>query len=181
MDGQTLRFADGTFDASVTNFGIFFFPSPSAGVREIRRTLKTGGRAAITTWKMVGLLPLFYEAQRFVAPAVTVEKVPGMEDWQDVRLLEGAVRDGGFGEREVEISDFETAIVPEGGEEGLVKVLTMHLCSFAGQAWTEGEQKRVPAAATRLVKERDDLFLVDDGGCKTVKMVAYVAICTRTA
>ena len=51
MSGQDLKFDDSTFDASVTNFGIFFFPDPVAGTREIRRTLKEGGMAVVTCWR----------------------------------------------------------------------------------------------------------------------------------
>jgi ubiquinone/menaquinone biosynthesis C-methylase UbiE len=58
MSGQDLRFGDSTFDASVTNFGIFFFPDPAAGVSEIRRTLKGGGMAVVTCWRYL-LQPSF--------------------------------------------------------------------------------------------------------------------------
>ena len=51
MSGQNLKFDDSTFDASVTNFGIFFFPDPVAGAREIKRTLKEGGMAVVTCWR----------------------------------------------------------------------------------------------------------------------------------
>jgi ubiquinone/menaquinone biosynthesis C-methylase UbiE len=51
MSGQDLKFGDSTFDASVTNFGIFFFPDPVAGASEIRRTLKGGGMAVVTCWR----------------------------------------------------------------------------------------------------------------------------------
>ena len=51
MDGGDLKFGDGTFDASVTNFGVFFFPDPVKGVREVWRTLKEGGVAVVTCWR----------------------------------------------------------------------------------------------------------------------------------
>ncbi|KAL9122047.1 MAG: hypothetical protein Q9187_001394 [Circinaria calcarea] len=54
MDGMSLGYADGTFDASITNFGIFFFPDPVEGARKICRTLKPGGKAAVTCWKKGG-------------------------------------------------------------------------------------------------------------------------------
>jgi ubiquinone/menaquinone biosynthesis C-methylase UbiE len=48
MSGQDLKFGDSTFDASVANFGIFFFPNLMANANEIRRTLKEGGMAVVT-------------------------------------------------------------------------------------------------------------------------------------
>jgi ubiquinone/menaquinone biosynthesis C-methylase UbiE len=48
--GEKLPFADNSFDAAVSRFGVMFFPSPAAGVREILRVLKPGGRLAMAVW-----------------------------------------------------------------------------------------------------------------------------------
>jgi len=53
MDGQALEFADNTFDWAFSIFGLMFFPERDRGFREILRTLKPGGRAAITSWAPV--------------------------------------------------------------------------------------------------------------------------------
>lgn len=53
MDGQNLGFADNTFDWAFSIFGLMFFPDRLRGFREIHRTLKPGGRAAITSWAPV--------------------------------------------------------------------------------------------------------------------------------
>jgi len=53
MDGQHLAFDDGTFDWAFSIFGLMFFPDRGRGFREILRTLKPGGRAAITAWAPV--------------------------------------------------------------------------------------------------------------------------------
>ena len=53
MDGQNLEFADDTFDWAFSIFGLMFFPDRNKGFREIMRTLKPGGRAAITSWAPV--------------------------------------------------------------------------------------------------------------------------------
>lgn len=50
MDGQALRFPDGSFDAAYSNMGLMFFPSPDAGMQEMRRVLRDGGRAGVVTW-----------------------------------------------------------------------------------------------------------------------------------
>jgi ubiquinone/menaquinone biosynthesis C-methylase UbiE len=46
-DGQSLPFADGTFDAVVCQLGLQFFPDPSLGLKEFRRVLRAGRRAGI--------------------------------------------------------------------------------------------------------------------------------------
>ncbi len=47
-DGQTLSFADGSFDAVLCSLGLMFFPDPVRGLSEFRRVLRPGRRAAVS-------------------------------------------------------------------------------------------------------------------------------------
>jgi ubiquinone/menaquinone biosynthesis C-methylase UbiE len=47
---EHLPFADGSFDAIVCNFGLGHFPCPESAVTECVRTLKPGGRIALSWW-----------------------------------------------------------------------------------------------------------------------------------
>src|ERR1044072_6334790 len=49
-DLMGLSFEDGSFDTVVCVFGIFFVPDMEAGLRELKRVVRDGGRVAITTW-----------------------------------------------------------------------------------------------------------------------------------
>jgi ubiquinone/menaquinone biosynthesis C-methylase UbiE len=77
MSGQDLKFGDSTFDASVTNFGIFFFPDPVAGASEIRRTLKEGGMAVVTCWRYLLQLSFPFLSFSYVLSALCVLESPG--------------------------------------------------------------------------------------------------------
>jgi ubiquinone/menaquinone biosynthesis C-methylase UbiE len=46
-DGQSLPFRGATFDAVTCQLGLMFFARPEQGVREFRRVLRPGGRAAV--------------------------------------------------------------------------------------------------------------------------------------
>jgi ubiquinone/menaquinone biosynthesis C-methylase UbiE len=46
-DGQAPPFKDGSFDAVICQLGLQFFPDPPRGLREFRRVLRTGDRAAV--------------------------------------------------------------------------------------------------------------------------------------
>jgi ubiquinone/menaquinone biosynthesis C-methylase UbiE len=58
MDGQALEFGDNTFDFAYSIFGLMFFPDRLKGFREMHRTLRPGGRAAVTSWAPVEESPL---------------------------------------------------------------------------------------------------------------------------
>jgi len=45
-----LPFPDDRFDAVVSRFGVMFFPSPIAGVREMLRVLRPGGMLVFAVW-----------------------------------------------------------------------------------------------------------------------------------
>jgi len=49
-DMTSLGFPDGSFDAVLCVFGIFFVPDMEAQVAELWRMVRPGGRLAITTW-----------------------------------------------------------------------------------------------------------------------------------
>ena len=54
MDGQALDLADDAFDAGVSMFGLMFFPDPVAGIGELARVVRPGGRVGIATWDLEG-------------------------------------------------------------------------------------------------------------------------------
>ncbi|HLO17418.1 MAG TPA: methyltransferase domain-containing protein [Anaerolineales bacterium] len=50
MDAEHLDFPDSSFDAVLCGFAIFFFPQLERALGEFHRTLKPGGRIAVSTW-----------------------------------------------------------------------------------------------------------------------------------
>ena len=49
-DGQQLPYADATFGAGFSLFGLMFFPDRAQGFRELRRVLAPGARAVVSSW-----------------------------------------------------------------------------------------------------------------------------------
>jgi SAM-dependent methyltransferase len=58
MDGQKLEFPAADFDFAFSMFGLMFFPDRMAGFSELYRVLKSGGRAAVSSWASVSESPL---------------------------------------------------------------------------------------------------------------------------
>jgi SAM-dependent methyltransferase len=50
MDAEALDFPDGSFDAALCALGLMYVPDPVAALREMRRVLSPGGRAAAAVW-----------------------------------------------------------------------------------------------------------------------------------
>ena len=61
-----IPFADNTFDAVVSRFGVMFCPSPVDAVREILRVLKPGGRMALAAWHFAAQNPFFYTLSQVI-------------------------------------------------------------------------------------------------------------------
>lgn len=58
-DGQALPYADATFGAGFSMFGLMFFPDRAAGFRELRRVLVPGARAVVSSWPPIEDNPIF--------------------------------------------------------------------------------------------------------------------------
>jgi SAM-dependent methyltransferase len=50
MDGQHLLLPDSSFDAALSVLGVILYPDAAAGLSELRRVVKPGGRIALVTW-----------------------------------------------------------------------------------------------------------------------------------
>ena len=50
MDGQDLKFDDSTFDVCVAMFSVMFFPDRAAGLQELLRVLRPGGKVLVAGW-----------------------------------------------------------------------------------------------------------------------------------
>lgn len=58
-DGQSLPLAARCFDAVVCQLGLMFFPDSGAGLREFRRVLRPGGRAAVGVLASADRVPIW--------------------------------------------------------------------------------------------------------------------------
>lgn len=175
-DAQSLTYADNTFDASITNFGIFFLPNPVAGATQIYRTLKPGGTAVVSLWKTFGFKPILWEIQDQLKPANPLTELPLMEPWCDPALLEKTLKDGGF-------QNVDFTVVKEGlwgkDKEDFKLVLLENMGALTARNWTEEERGHLPAYISKVVDEQQDKFCVTDGEKVGCMMEAWVALATK--
>jgi ubiquinone/menaquinone biosynthesis C-methylase UbiE len=74
-DGQQLPYADATFGAAFSMFGLMFFPDRAQGRRELRRVLVPGARAVVSSWHRLESNPVI--AAMFGVLRETMNKLLG--------------------------------------------------------------------------------------------------------
>ena len=92
-DAESLPFADASFDAIVSTFGVMFASRPEAAAAELARVCCKGGRIALTAWTPDGTVSRMLELMRAFAPA---PPAPSPFDWgrpERVRALLGKTFD----------------------------------------------------------------------------------------
>lgn len=105
-DAQELRFADGSFDLVVCQFGVMFFPDKVRGNAEARRVLRDGGHYLLAIWDHIERNHATQVAGRAVAEllpqgaAQFYERVPFR--YHDPAVIERDLRAAGFARVEVE-------------------------------------------------------------------------------
>ena len=117
-----LPVAAGAFDAVLCQQGLQFFPDRPAALREMRRVLKPGGRAAIAVWTELErnqIFAAFHAALRDGAPAALAELIVAPFSWPSGAALKSAAEDAGF--RDVRLSTPALPMVLEGGVEQAVQ------------------------------------------------------------
>ncbi|MET0387136.1 MAG: class I SAM-dependent methyltransferase [Polyangiales bacterium] len=68
-DAEQLPFADASFDAVVSTFGVMFVGKPEAAAAELGRVIKRGGRVVLATWRYdSNVFNMFGVMKQFMAP-----------------------------------------------------------------------------------------------------------------
>ncbi len=109
-DGTRLPFDDGTFDAVTISFGLRNIVDPDAGLREMLRVTKPGGRLVVCefshpTWSPLRTVYIEYLMKALPAVARTVSSSPdayvylaeSIRAWPDQRGLAARIAGAGWG------------------------------------------------------------------------------------
>jgi SAM-dependent methyltransferase len=68
-DAEALPFADGSFDAVVSTFGVMFTPNQDKAARELLRVCKAGGKIGLANWTPEGFIgQLFKTISKHMPP-----------------------------------------------------------------------------------------------------------------
>jgi ubiquinone/menaquinone biosynthesis C-methylase UbiE len=116
-NGQALPFADQSFDAAFSMFGLMFFPDRERGFSELQRVLRPGGVAVVSSWAPVdqsSLMTLMFGALRAADPT----RAAPQTNWLSLENPEVFTREltaAGF--RDVRVQPFAHALQVESAEQ----------------------------------------------------------------
>lgn len=178
MYGENLDFADNTFSHSITNMGILFFKDPSAGAKEIYRTLRPGGVAVVTSWAELGYLTkVIHPAQKAVRPTDPLFQLPVPPVWfQPDHVKSCLEKDGGFSD--VEVLELQCHY----GAPTLLTLQQMLLRIFGPvfDRWpSEDQEKFTNSIAEILPDVAEEYIMPNSERGLGVPMRAIVAICKK--
>ena len=96
MDSGDMRaFGEDTFTHVFMNFSLFFITGAEVAAAEIYHTLVPGGTSVVTTWALLGYVPLLQRAQRTVRPELPLWLGPVPLVWMQKEKLKEVMTEGG--------------------------------------------------------------------------------------
>jgi ubiquinone/menaquinone biosynthesis C-methylase UbiE len=158
-DGQALPFPSDSFDAAFSMFGLMFFPDRPKGYAELRRVLKPGGVAVVSSWADINessLMKIMFGALR-AADASRPEPKYDPQSLENPDVLAEEMRGAGFAEVVVHAHDYAfEAPNAEQLWEGMVKSsapLVMLQKKLGEAEWALQAEKAKAYIAERLAAE----------------------------
>jgi len=80
-DAEALPFADHSFDAVISTFGVMFVSNPEAAAAELARLCKKGGKVGLTTWPTDGTIAGLFKVMRPYMPPPAASSPASPFEW----------------------------------------------------------------------------------------------------
>jgi ubiquinone/menaquinone biosynthesis C-methylase UbiE len=128
MDGQALELPDASFDAAFSIVGVSLFTDWRAGLNELARVLRPGGRGCVATWRNLpggGPFHVMAQALRAVFPDRPAPVPPeGFVALADPERLRKELSEAGFDK--VSVEEIEAIWEGPAGEAYLHELKELH-------------------------------------------------------
>jgi ubiquinone/menaquinone biosynthesis C-methylase UbiE len=177
-DCTALPMADSSFDAAVSNFGVIFAPDVAAGLAEMARVTRPGGRLAFTTWGRTPAFSAIEDTWRSLLPATAPAAAAQADPVAAVSRIRQQLADvGGLDEISVEAVEHELVVdSPETYWERMLVSSPSRQVNMAAKLSSE-EFARLRAATIEGLRER----FPTEGQPVRLPAEAYVAAATKRA
>jgi ubiquinone/menaquinone biosynthesis C-methylase UbiE len=173
--------ADSTFTHVIGTAFLFVLPEDGVpAMKEMKRTLKPGGVAALNSWAYVPNMGPIRVASTQTRPEGTPELRGGMDKWESPDFLKSTIEKAGFANDKITLVQREVYVTTT----TIDRYATM-LWSFIGGTtavgWLESDEERWNEAVEIVkaeLRKTDGFQELDDGRLK-LKFVANVAVATK--
>ena len=175
-DAHELPFADGTFDLVTSRFGVMFFADTPGALREIKRVLKSGGRAAFLVWGPPGPGTYFGAAALPFMRRLAVKPDPdgpGPMRFAEPRKLATLLEEVGFANVEERSANLPAAY--RGSPQELLTSMMEIAAPFRNAAATLSDAERTAAQQEAL----NNLGAAYDGALTKVTAPVIIVSGTR--
>ena len=167
VDGKSLAFEAGSFDAITSRWGLIFMPEPQTSLQQMHHVLKNNGQLVVACWTEPERNPFFTHAMSILMKHMDVPqpplKAPGVFAFADPDYLEDTLRQSGFQSIEIEDLSFNMVEASSGEEYWqIMKELAgpiVQLTKQMDQATYDAFSEEVIASADEL-KQGDTLSMV---------------------
>jgi SAM-dependent methyltransferase len=156
-DAASLEFAEGSFDAALSRWGIIFEPEPEETAARIRSFLRSGGRMAIASWGSIDQAPMFALTVGTLVQKLQIPPpprgTPGPLARPTREALAGLLEGGGFSN--VEVEEIDVVLDYESPEEFVtcLRDIAPPITALLAQ-YPEDVQQDGWAAITEAARER---------------------------
>lgn len=180
MDSQALEFKEATFTHSYTGFAIQMMPKQEEAAKQIYRTLKPGGVAALGSWYFIGWVDMMEMARKQVDPEGAEFKGPNAGPWageQGKKTSMDVMVQAGFEETKVEILEYKGLIkYSEWAGEGARHFYRVVMGGIS-KDWTAEKKKAFDEAHEALLQEA--LEREKAGMEKGFEMLAWLTMASK--
>lgn len=173
MDAEKLSFDDNTFSHSITGFVFAILPDAVEAAKQIRRTVRPGGTAAVAVWDEVpwatavenahrktrGDVPMGPFMSKIVYQQSHLDKALKAAGWEKIKYIR----------KEVWLS--------LGTDISRWATITWSIGGVAAEGWTQKDEDEWDTAITTIVEDvkKNEWYRFEDGIHK-IRMVASVGI-----
>lgn len=154
LDAQLDELGGKSFDVVLSRFGVMFFSDPEAAFRNLRRSMRPGGRLAFVCWQKLDRNPWMLLPTLAAMKHVTIQRpadpnAPGPFAFSDGERVSGILRAAGFRDVEAEVLELPLAVGGGGLDDAVDFMMEM---GPAAQALSEADT-RVRAQVREAIRE----------------------------
>lgn len=157
-DAEHLCLPDERFDGVSIGLGLFVFPHPERALAELHRSLRGGGRIALSVWGPPGTVPLIERAQQCIARLLPPPKIkrPSVLRFGEAHILEPLLGGAGFSDIRLEPHDFTCHFADAGAYWDAFLALAGGAAEALARLPTERQQALRQAVAEELNPFREE-------------------------